>query len=198
MTASALLVIGINKFRDGAWLTFLLIPFIVLIFQRIHLYYTDFDLQMSPSSIKPNMKSVMMLQRTVIPVAHINQGTVAAVAFARRISKDVIGVHIELTEGTGKKLTEEWNLVFPYIPLFILSSPYRSLTEPFLKFLEDLDKKHYGESVAVVLPAYVPAKWWQSALHTQTTSRIREAIIDACRRTDTERTIIEVPYLLKY
>jgi len=198
MTASALLVIGISKFRDGAWLTFLLIPFIVLIFQRIRKHYTDFDLQMSPSNIQTKMKSVMKLQHAVIPVAHINQGTIAAVAFARRVSRDVIGVHVELTDGTGKELTEEWKRLWPHVPLYILESPYRSVTEPILKFLDDLDKKHYGESVAVVLPAYVPAKWWQSALHTQTTSRIREAIIDACRRTDTERTIIEVPYLLKY
>jgi amino acid transporter len=197
MTASALIVIGINKFIDGAWLTFLLIPLIVLVFRRIRQHYTDFDMQMSSSSIKPNTKNVMILQHTVIPVAHINQGTVAAVAFARRVSRDVIGIHVELTEGTGKELINEWKRLWPNLPLNLLNSPFRSITEPILTFLEDLSKKHHGESIAVVLPTYVPAKWWQSLLHTHTTSRIREAIIDACRESGTEITIIEVPYLLK-
>ena len=199
LTASALIVIGVSKFLDGAWLTFIIIPVVVFVFLRIRQHYSDFDAQMSPRSIKPHIlkKGIMSLQCVAIPVSHINQGTVAAIAFARRVAKNVMAVHVELQEGSSKDLIVEWKRLWPQIPLYIIPSPYRSVTEPLLNFLEEADKNLKGESTAVVLPAFVPAKWWQAALHNQTTWRIRQAIINASRRTGIERTIIEVPYLLK-
>ncbi len=199
VTGAALVVIGVSKFFDGAWLSFILIPGFVYVFFRIHKHYGEFDLQMSPRTIKPYVKKggVLSLPCAVIPVSHINRGTVAAVSFARRMARSVMGVHVELTEGDGKELAEEWERLWPRIPLYIISTPYRSVTEPLLKFLEEMDRKHNGESTAVVLPAFVTAKWWQAALHNQTTWRIRQAVIDASRRTGKERMIIEVPYLLK-
>jgi hypothetical protein len=200
MTAAALLIIGASKFFDGAWITFLIIPLVVYAFLAIRQHYKNFDLQMSWISIDPlyEYESVMMLPRAVIPVSHINRGTVAAVALAKRVAQNVMGVHIEVTEGSGKELLEEWKLLWPEIPLHIIVTQYRSVTQPLLKFLDDLDLDFDGESLAVVLPAFVPAAWWQAALHNQTTWRIREAVIDANKKIGVDRIIIEVPYLLKH
>ena len=200
ITASTLCVIGISKFFNGAWITFILIPAIVYIFLRIKQHYLDFDEQVSPYILQSNIPkdSTATLQRAAIPVSRINQGTINAIAFARLVAIKVIAVHIELTEGSGSKLLEEWELAWPNIPLYIIPTSFRSLTEPLLTFLEDTDNTYNdGQLTAVVLPAFVTAKWWQATLHTQTTWRIRQAIINSNRSSGVKRTIIEVPYLLE-
>jgi len=196
-TLSALLIIGVSKFYDGAWITFSLIPVAVYIFLRIHQYYKNFDIQMSPGSIEHYLKLGRSLERAAIPVSHINQGTVNAVALASRVAKDVMGIHVELMEGSSEALAEEWKLLWPNIPLYIVASPYRSVTEPLVKFLEESDMMNSWEPTSVVLSTFVTNKWWQAALHNQTNWWIRQTIINANRSSGIERTIIEVPYLLK-
>jgi len=196
-TLSALSIIGASKFYDGAWFTFILIPVGAYTFLRIRQHYRDFDTQMLPGSIEHILKLGRSLERAAIPVSHINQGTVDAVALASRVANDVMGIHVELTEGSSKVLVEEWKRLWPNIPLYIVPSLYRSVTEPLIKFLEESDKMNSWEPTAVVLHTFVTVKWWQAALHNQTTWWIRQAIIDANRSSGVERTIIEVPYLLK-
>jgi amino acid transporter len=196
-TLSALVIIGASKFYDGAWVTFILIPLGVYVFLQIRQYYRNFDSQMSPGSIEHYHKLGRSLERAVIPVSHINQGTVDAVALASRVAKAVMGIHVELTEGSSKALVEEWKRLWPDIPLYIVPSPYRSVTEPLVKFLEESDMMNSWEPTSVVLTTFVTNRWWQAALHNQTTWWIRQAIINANRSSGVERTIIEVPYLLK-
>jgi amino acid transporter len=200
VTGSALCIIGVSKFKDGAWITFLLIPGIVLLFMRIHRYYDDFDAQMSPDSAPSPISwdYVTSLQRAAVPVSHINRGTVDAVAFSRLIASDVMGVHIELTESESAALKEEWERLWPQIPLLIIKSSYRTITEPLISFLEDIDAEaDDGQLTAVVLPTFVTVSWWQEFLHTQTTRRIRVAVNEANRASGHNRTIVEVPYLLE-
>ncbi len=196
-TLSALVIIGASKFYDGAWVTFLLIPLGVYLFLQIHKYYRSFDAEMSPGSIEHYEKLGRSLERAAVPVSHINQGTVEAVALASRIASAVMGVHIELIQGSSKELEEEWKQLWPDIPLFIVPSPFRSVAEPLVKFLEESDVMNSWESTSVVLINFVTNRWWQAALHNQTTWLIRQAIINANRSSGVERMIIEVPFLLK-
>jgi hypothetical protein len=62
------------------------------------------------------------LERAAILVSHINQGTVDAVALANMMANDVMGIHVELTEGSSKALEEEWKRLWPNIPLYIAPS----------------------------------------------------------------------------
>ncbi len=200
VTGFALFIIGYSKFWDGAWITFILIPGFVLVFMRIRRHYEDFDEQMDPENLRSPISwdYVTSLQRAAVPVAHINRGTVDAVAFAKLIAKDVMGVHIEVEEGNGVGLKEEWERLWPNTPLYIIRTPYRSIAEPLQGFLEGIDEEaDDGQLTAVVLPAFVTAKWWQVFLHTQTTMQIRRAVNDANRASGYNRTIVEVPYLLE-
>jgi len=196
-TLSALVIIGVSKFYDGAWVTFILIPLGVYVFMQIRKYYRNFDTQMSPGSIEHYQKLGRSLERAAIPVSHINQGTVDAVALASRVANAVMGIHVELTEGSSKALVEEWKRLWPDIPLYVIPSPFRSVTEPLVKFLEESDMMNSWEPTSVVLTTFVTNRWWQAALHNQTTWWIRQAIINANRSSGVERTVIEVPYLLK-
>ena len=120
------------------------------------------------------------------------------VDYARSISKDVTAVYIELEPDAGERIREKWVQWYPDVPLEILTSPYRSLVGPLLDFLDRTDEEHNdGQLATVVLPEFVPARWWQSLLHNQTAWLIKAALLYRRRTHGYQRAIIDVPFHLQ-
>jgi len=196
-TAFTLLVISISKFREGAWITILLIPIIVVSFLRIRTHYEQVSKQLSLRGLPPDLKPLPPL-RLVVPVSGVHRGIVEAMDFAQSISKDITAVFIELEPGSGEKMSKDWNCWWPDVPLVILPSPYRSIVQPLFDYLEEDDHRHNdGTLAAVVLPEFIPARWWQALLHNQTSLLIKTALLYRQRTSGYQRIIIDVPYRLK-
>lgn len=196
-TATTLLVIAISKFREGAWITLLLIPVIVFVFQRVRLHYQQVGKQLSLRGLPPNLKPLPPL-RLVIPVSGVHRGIIEAMDFAQSISKDVTAVYIELDPNGGEQMRKEWECWWPDVPLVVLASPYRSIIRPLLDYLDETDRLHNdGTLAAVVLPEFIPARWWQQLLHNQTSLMIKTALLYRRRTLGFQRIIIDVPYHLK-
>jgi hypothetical protein len=197
-TGTTLVVIGVSKLLEGAWITILMIPGLVVVFQLIHAHYQDFDRQLSLGGISPTLITPLPAARVVVPIAGVNRGMVDAVAYAESISKNVTAVYIELEPGKGQRVSDEWKQWCPQVPLVVLPSPYRSVVGPFLDFLDQIDEESKdGQLAAVVLPEWVPAHWWQGLLHNQTARLIRSALLYHRRHLGFQRVIIEVPYHLR-
>jgi hypothetical protein len=80
----------------------------------------------------------------------------------------------------------------------MVSSPYRSVIQPLLDFLDETDSQHNdGQLTSVILPEFVPAKWWQSLLHNQTAWLLKAALLYHRRSRGFQRIIIDVPYHLR-
>jgi amino acid transporter len=196
-TAFTLLVITISKFREGAWITVLLIPIIVAAFLRIRTHYKQVSQQLSLRGLPPDLKPLPPL-RLVVPVSGVHRGIIEAMDFAQSISKDITAVYIELEPGNGEKISKEWICWWPDVPLVILPSPYRSIVQPLIDYLDEDDHKHNdGTLAAVVLPEFIPARWWQALLHNQTSLLIKTALLYRQRTFGYQRIIIDVPYRLK-
>ena len=88
---------------------------------------------------------------------------------------------------------------WPDVPLVIVPSPYRSILGPLLDFLDQNDREHNdGQLAAVILPEFVPAKWWQGLLHNQTACLLKAALLYRRRESGAHhRVIIDIPYQLK-
>jgi len=196
-TATTLVVISVSKFREGAWITVLLIPILVITFSRIRHHYQDVGKQLSLRGLPPDIKPMPPL-RLVIPVSGVHRGIIEAMDFALSISKDVTAVYIELDPGAGEQMLKDWECWWPDVPLVILPSPYRSIIRPLLDYLDEDDRQHNdGTLAAVVLPEFVPARWWQQLLHNQTSLLIKTALLYRRRTQGFQRIIIDVPYHLK-
>ncbi|MEM2902005.1 MAG: APC family permease [Candidatus Bathyarchaeia archaeon] len=197
-TGITLLVVCVSKFIEGAWITILLIPLLMLGFQRIHSHYQAVSSQLRLTGPFPPLPKPLPPLRVVVPVAGVNRATAYAIAYAKRISKDVTAVCVELEPGSGQRVLEQWKHWWPNVPLVVLQSPYRSVVEPFLRYLDEADRKRDdGQQAAVILPEWVPAHWWQSFLHNQTARLIKEALLYRRRRHGYQRVIIDVPYHLR-
>jgi amino acid transporter len=197
VTGATMVIVGFSKFAEGAWITVLLIPLLVLAFQRVSAHYREVREELSLRGLPPSLKPVAP-SRVVIPVSGVHRGVFGAVAFAQSISKNITAVYVETDDGAGAKVKAEWEKWWPEIPLEVVPSPYRSTIEPLMEFLEKTDREHNdGELATVVLPEFIPNHWWASLLHNQTAWLLKAALIYGQRHRNLERVVINVPFHLR-
>ncbi len=198
-TAVALVVIGVSKFLEGAWIVVFLILAQVFVFHKIHQHYKAIAAQLTLRGLPPSL-APLPDPRVVLPISGVHRGVIEALRYARSISDRVTAVYVEIEPGSGEKMRqrwEEWGLDHD-AELEIVPSPYRSVIGPFLDFLDRTDHKHNdGHLATVLLPEFVPAHWWQSLLHNQTAWLIKIALLYRRRVHGKTRAIIDVPMHLK-
>jgi amino acid transporter len=197
-TGMTVLIIGFSKFVEGAWITILLIPTLVAGFFQVRAHYQEIARQLSLDGLaSPDKPSPS--PRVIIPISGVHRGMVDAVSYAKSISSDVTAVYVELEPGAGQRIREKWERWWPDVPLVIQPSPYRSIVGPLLDFLDETDQQHDdGQLATVVLPEFVPAKWWHGLLHNQTAWLIKAALLYRRRHLGLQRAIIDVPYHLQH
>ena len=196
-TLITLFVVGISKFLEGAWVTILLIPLIMFGFLQVRAHYRAVGKQLSLRGLPPSIKPFPPL-RIVIPISGVHRGMIDAITFAESISKHVTAVYIELDPDAGEAIRDQWERWFPNVRLEVLSSPYRSIVKPLIDYLDRTDEEHNdGTLTALVLPEFVPARWWHALLHNQTSWLIKTTLLYRRRTKGFQRVIIDVPYHLR-
>lgn len=197
-TGVALLVIGASKFAHGAWIVILLIPLMVVVFRNIHKHYNDVGRQLRLDDDTPEVGCTWH-PHIVMPVAGIHRGVIEALTFACSVADDVTAVYVELEPETGEAMRERWRAtgLDRVANLVTVPSPYRSLIGPFLDELDRLDAgQKDGRPVSVLIPEFVPAKWWHFLLHNQTALPLKWALIYRRHRQGKSRVVIDVPFYL--
>ena len=196
VTFVTLLIIIEGKFMQGAWIIFILVPSIMLMFKKINKQYRKNYRALDPKS---GGLGALLLSgkennpKIVVPVSRIHEGTLAALKFACTLSNDVIAVIVNVNQKETDKLKLAWQaLKFP-IPLVILESPYRSVLSPFLDYLHEVDDM-IGEPTMIVLPSFVPGKFWQNILHNQTATILKAALLYKKHTPESTRIIVDVPF----
>ncbi|MFB0536795.1 MAG: APC family permease [Anaerolineae bacterium] len=201
-TSIALLIIAVSKFIQGAWIVVLLIPAFVWMFRTIKRHYVTVAEQLSLERLSPGKWEGLASRKrhkVVVPVSGMHRGTLAALRFARSLSKDVTAVVVDVEPQVTARLRERWPTWGHDVPLVVLESPYRSTIGPLLSYLDEVDWREPERGLAVVvLPEFVTAKWWQDLLHNQTARLIKRVLIYRRGRTGKDRLIIDVPYHLRH
>jgi len=187
-TAIVTLVFAITKFRDGAWIITLLLPALVAGFFAVHHHYLNLahDLSLENYGSPPRARR----HRVIMPVSGIHRGTLEALDYARSLSPDVTAVHISIDPAQAEEVRRVWTEWGDGVRLVIVESPYRAFLEPFLEYVDGVCAQcQANERVTIVVPQFVPQRWWHSLLHTQTAFWLRFALL--FRR---GIVITEVPY----
>jgi amino acid transporter len=187
-TAVVMMVFAITKFRDGAWVVLILTPLMVVAFLGIHNHYRDLAKQLSLETYAPKVPPSR--HRVILPIAGVHRGSLDALHFAQTLSADVTAVHISLDPDDAEKVKEKWFVWGDGVRLVILDSPYRLMLEPLLMYIEQIiAQRNPGETITIVVPQFVPKKWWHNLLHTQTALLLRMALLFK-----PGIVIVEVPY----
>lgn len=200
-TALALAVILVAKFVEGAWITILLIPLMLLLFIRVKRHYTDVSRQITcsrPFDVSHNEPPLV-----VVPIKGWDMISERALQFALQLSPDVIAVHVCLGAEDNHALRTEWEekvegpikgTSLPLPRLMIIHSPYRQLLKPLLSYIEQLKREYTTRTIAVVVPDLVEAHWYEYLLHNQRAAWLKA---DLFLHGEQRVVVINVPWYLE-
>ena len=167
-TFIVLIVLVITKFRHGAWIVVVLIPFLVAVFRAVHRHYLDVAKQLTTEGIE-GLRPIR--HEVIVPISGIHRGVVRALQYAKSIAPEhVTALYINIDEEATQKLRAKWKQWGGGVELVVLASPYRSLVGPVIRYVDRRMKQHEDQMVTVVLPEFIPAKWWQHLLHNQSSA----------------------------
>ena len=190
-TAVVMVVFAMTKFSSGAWIVLIMLPVLVSIFFMIHHHYRTLAKRLSLQDYRAPTR--VRRHRVIVPVGGLHQGSLAALRYARSLTDDVTAVYVALSPEDEEALRAKWARWGEGTRLVILTSPYRRLIEPLLAYIEEIIAvQETNEILPVVVPRFVPRRWWQNALHTQTAFWLRAALMFR-----PGIVITDVPYLIE-
>lgn len=200
-SAVVLAIIVESKFLQGAWIVCVLIPLIVVGLRRVRRYYAYVQKRVviSPEAFVAEhaLDPGDARHKVVVPIAGFNRATLAAATFARSLSRDVLAVLVNIDPEKTRAIEDSWRIALPEVPLVVLESPYRSVIEPVVEFLGQVDRRQPERGLAVVvIPEILPSRWWHNLFHNQTAFFLKNNLLYRSDRLRTDRIIINVPYHL--
>ena len=174
VTGIVLVIVAITKAAEGAWIIILMIPVLVGIFEitRRHYDHVAADLTLRGWTPEPTGRHVV-----IVPIGGLQRAVVKALRYARTLSTDVRAVYVELDPTATETLRRQWKEWGQGVDLVVLESPYRSLMEPLLDYIEELQDIEPAAYVTVILPEFVPRRLWQHLLHNQHALLIKGALL---------------------
>jgi amino acid transporter len=198
-TAGTVAIVTITKFTDGAWITAVLIPMIVISMYSIRRHYDSVTRELeypAPLSIAERRSPIV-----VVPMLTLNKLIREGLQFALNLSSDVIVVHVECAVDK-EEILRRWNKVvaeplkrsgLPVPQLKFLNSPYRFIIYPIVEYVARLAEQNPGREIAVIIPELVEKHWYHYFLHNQRAAWLKAALL---RKGLPNIVVISVPWYL--
>lgn len=171
VTGVVTLILAVEKFTEGAWIVLVAIPLLIILFRRISAHYASIGKQLALPS---EAYCPVAIEHTVLVlVSSLHRGTVPALAYAKTLSDSVEAVHVELNTAATDRIKQAWDDWGCGIPLTILKSPYRSIMQPILDYVDEVEERQGHEVVTIIVPEFVTRQGWHNLLHNQTSLQIK-------------------------
>lgn len=189
-TGTVLIIVLISKFTHGAWLALLAMAvlYVGMISVRSHYNRVRDELAMHGGTDRILPSRV----RAVVLVQQVNRPTAKAIAYAKASrATSLAGVTVAVDDDETREMVAAWDKEDFGIPLRVIASPYREITQPFLRYVSELRTENPRDVVAVYIPDFIVGRWWERFLHNQTSRLIRDKL-DLMKGV----MVISVPYQL--
>jgi amino acid transporter len=172
-TAITVLIVITSKFVEGAWITLIAIPGILLLMRAVRRHYDRVRREIASPYPLPISKLHHPL--VVVPLDGWSKVTQKALRFALTLSSDIVAVQVS-TSDEPQDLEKQWNHLvagptgkagLPVPKLEVLRSPYRAVIHPTVDYIHKLEREHPNREIAVVIPQLVEKHWYEYFLHRQ-------------------------------
>ena len=168
------LIVVVSKFTEGAWIPAALIPIMVLGFRAVGKHY---DVVRARLKAEPGYRAPRHTHYAVVLVGKLNKGVLNAIQYAVSLSPErIIAVCVVNTPEEERAIQDQWVEFDVQIELHTVSSPYRELTRPILKFLDEIDAEREDDIITVVIPesvTKVSSQW----LHNQSALALKARLL---------------------
>jgi Amino acid permease len=174
ITGIVLIIVAVTKTFEGAWIVLLLIPLIVMVFNATRRHYRHVASELTLRGYAPEPRAH---NTVLVPVGGLQRAVVEALRYAETLSDDVRAIYVDVDPAGTEQVRREWETWGGRVTLVVLPSPYRSLMEPLLEYIEQVGDERPDDYVTVILPEFVPKRWWQHLLHNQRALLIKGALL---------------------
>jgi len=174
VTGIVLIIVAVTKTLEGAWIVLLLIPIIVAVFKATRRHYDHAAEQLTLRGYEPPIRRH---NTVLVPIGGIQRAVVEALRYAETLSDDVRAIYVDVDPKSTGQIQRDWPIWGGNVQLVVLESPYRSLMEPLIEYIDRVEDERPDDYVTIILPEFVPAKWWQHLLHNQRALLIKGALL---------------------
>jgi amino acid transporter len=199
-TAITVAVVLVAKFTQGAWITLVLIPALIVLMRSVKRHYKKVERQTRKDTgvSTHDLSSPIVL----LPIEHWSVVSEKALRFAWNMSDEIQILHVECGEET-ESLCQQWaqlvetpakNAGLPVPELVLLKSPYRFVVRPIVDYALRLERENPGRHVAVLVPELVEKRWYYILLHNNRSSALKALLLV---RGNERITVINIPWYLR-
>ena len=174
VTGIVLVIVATTKAFEGAWIVIVMIPLLVAIFEVTRRHYDHVAAELTVQGWQPEPAEH---HTVVVPIGGIQKAVVQALRYGRTLSDDVRAVYVDIDPAATEGIRQQWSVWSQGVELVVLESPYRSLMEPLLEYVEQVQTDHPNGYVTVILPEFVPHRIWHHLLHNQHALLIKGALL---------------------
>jgi amino acid transporter len=198
-TGITLLVVLVAKFTEGAWITAILIPALIITMTAIKRHYDRVAQQIAVDC--PMRVENLTEPLVVVPLDRWSRITEKGLRFALKISDQVQAVHVD-AEDCCDEVNQMWqqNVAAPLresgkaVPeLVLLFSPYRFVLMPLVDYILKVERDNPDRQIAVLIPELVVKRWWQTPLHNQRAQLLKLLLLV---RGNQRIVVINIPWYL--
>lgn len=176
-TAIVLLDIAYTKFLHGAWVVVFAIPIFVVFFKSINAHYISVGKQLTLLGEKPWGRPQPMKHAVLIPVSGVHKGVLDAIRYAVSISDDVNAFYVEINPALTEAVRKDWEQWATGVPLIVVTSPFRSVIDPLIRYIDEQKVKSPGEVITVLIPEFITKRWWHRFMHNQTAILLKAVLM---------------------
>jgi FtsH-binding integral membrane protein len=190
VTGIVTVVFAVAKFAQGAWIVLIIVPVLVAAMLWIDRQYKHEarSLEVRPKVVIPPPNRP---QHVIVAAPAMTRAVVQAIRVAQTMGSTVEVVHVTADRAEGEEFMNRIQEQVPGTEVVVVESPYRTLVNPFLHYLESRRQEDPDEVTIVLLPVCVARHWWQRILYNHNTNRIGNALVG---RKDI--VVLDVPYRL--
>jgi amino acid transporter len=172
-TGITVLIVLAAKFVEGAWVTVLLIPSLLIFMMAVRRHYTEIEHEIELHT--PLNLTHLQPPIVIVPLQGWTKIAEKGLRFAIQLSPEVHALQVRASDktedlrGSWPHLVEEpaRDLGLPVPTLTVVDSPYRQVFRPILDFVNDIAQKNPDRQVAVLIPELVEHHWFHYFLHNQ-------------------------------
>jgi hypothetical protein len=201
-TAVTVAVVLVAKFAEGAWITLLLIPGLMLLMRWVKRHHDRVAIQIGRDTPIDIDATGLRPPLVVVPIERWNAVSEAALRFAWTISPEIRALHVECGEDTDH-LRECWAgfveaparlAGLPVPSLVLLDSPFRFVVRPITEYVFELERDQPDRNVAVLVPQLVESRWYYGLLHNNRSTILQTLLLfKGSQRT----TVVNIPWHLR-
>jgi len=192
-------VVLITKFIEGAWITVLLIPALILLMYSVHRHYQR--VARATALDRPVNTEEICEPIILIPIERWSAVSEKTLRFAWSISKQITFVHVDCGEEQDT-FRQRWselvevparNAKLPVPNLVVLESPFRFVVKPILEYALKVQAESPDSHIAILVPEFIEHHWYNVLLHNNR-SQLLKTYINL--QENPRITVINIPWYL--